>query len=169
MSTAPLAHRVATLTLRVLLVVAAWLVLVEGEVSALVFGAPVIALAILARYAVAEAAAPRIRPWGLARFAWVFFGGMVRGGFDVAWRALSPRLPVSPGWLLYEVSLAGDAPRRLLMMLVSVMPGTICVDVEGTKLRLHLLVTSDDDLRRQVEALEESIARLFGEVAGKEA
>lgn len=151
------------LTIRALLVGLAWWVLVEGDASALAFGAPMAALALVARSALAPTAPPRVRPWGLARFAAVFLVGLVRGGVDVAWRALAPRLPVSPGWMVYDIRLSGDAPRRLFMTVISVMPGTLSVDVEGTELRLHALVTTGDDLRRQVETLEEGVAHVFGQ------
>lgn len=151
--------------MRALLVSAAWWVLVEGNASAWSYGIPIIIAALVSRAALAGMAGPGLRWGGAARFAVVFVLGLVRGGFDIARRALSPTLPLSPDWVPYDLRLTGAASRRLLVSAVSVIPGTIGVDLEGSQLRIHALVTAAGDPRQQVKAMEDSVARAFGEAA----
>lgn len=160
----PLVKQLAALSSRTAFGVAAWWLLSEGDASSWKYGIPIVALAVAARTAVAGAPPPRISPWGSMQFLAAFISGMVRGGVDVARRALSVRMPISPGWLMYDVRLSASMPRRLLMMAVSVMPGTYSVDLEDDVLRLHVLTTdAGDELLDQVRTLERSIAKTFRE------
>lgn len=165
MASRRLAERLVTLAIRGLLAAGTWWVLVEGNFSAMAFGAPVIALALATRFGLTGPSLPRVRFRGLLRFGAVFLTGIVRGGFDVARRALSRRLPINPDWYLHRLQLRGGAALRLFMMAMSMMPGAVSVDLEQDELRIHLL-TLGDAQREQIEALEQSIAHAFGELGG---
>ena len=47
----------------------------------------------------------RLRPVLLGRMTLRFLRQSVVAGFDVAWRALHPRLPLRPGFVVYEPQL----------------------------------------------------------------
>lgn len=76
---------------------------------------------------------------GLAlRFAWM----SVRAGFDVALRALDPRLPLNPGFVSYPVRLPPGTARHAFAALTSLLPGTVPVEDPGAVLVYHCLDVS---------------------------
>jgi multicomponent Na+:H+ antiporter subunit E len=168
MSVRALATHLPPLSVRALALAAGWSVFAEGAVGALAFGVPVVALAVGTRWALGHPVWPRLYLWGLVRFAAAFLSGLLLGGVDVGWRALSPRLPLSPDWLMYDVRLSEDSARTLLIIAMSMMPGTLSADIEGTRLRVHVLVTAGGDPRKQIEVLEQHIASAFGQVFERE-
>lgn len=93
----------------------------------------------------------------------VFFRHSLAGGIDVTRRILSPRLRLRPGFATLE-SILDDDRDRVLLLLVSLMPGTLGVRLEGRRLTLHAL---DLDLPIEVEMrdLERRIEGLFHPLA----
>jgi multicomponent Na+:H+ antiporter subunit E len=64
----------------------------------------------------------------------------VVAGFDVALRALDPRLPLQPGFVVYSARLPPGPARNAFCVLVSLAPGTLPagVDADGA-LIVHCL------------------------------
>jgi multicomponent Na+:H+ antiporter subunit E len=106
---------------------------------------------------------PRWSPLGLLRFVWVFLTGSLRGGIDVARRALAPRCAIAPRMIRYTFRLPDGPARHLFVGTMNVMPGTLSADLEGDDVEIHVLVDSGDELVRQLRALEEHIARAMSE------
>ncbi|MFP4239998.1 MAG: Na+/H+ antiporter subunit E, partial [Rhodosalinus sp.] len=67
-----------------------------------------------------------------------FLGASLLGGLDVARRALSPRMPLAPGWVEVPVRLP-DGGRVALGAELSLMPGTLAAGTQGDRLLIHLL------------------------------
>jgi multicomponent Na+:H+ antiporter subunit E len=89
-----------------------------------------------------------------------FIKESLRGGIDVARRALHPRLPLAPGFIDHRWRLA-HAPGRVLMAnLVNLLPGTLSVEFKDSGLRVH---TIDRQLpvAAELDDLEARIARLL--------
>jgi len=103
------------------------------------------------------------RPLRLVRFLAYFLRESVAGGFDVAWRALNPRLGIQPGWLRYPLSLPHGQPRTLMVSILSLVPGTLCVDLEADDtLLVHALLDEDPAATfATVQRLEREIAWFF--------
>ncbi len=101
------------------------------------------------------------RPWQTLSFATYFLRQSLRGGLDVACRALHPRLPVQPHFVNHALRLPAGPPRTLLVGLVSLLPGSLCADLDLTRnvLRVHLLAEGGGD---GLDELESRIAALFG-------
>ncbi len=116
---------------------------------------------VLAALATAHALAPRraarVRPLALARLAGWFVVAAVRGGADVARRALGPRRLVQPGWLRYRTELADGLPPTVFAAAVGLLPGTVTARIEGDELDVHVLAT-DLDARATLAALERRVA-----------
>jgi len=73
---------------------------------------------------------------GLAlRFAWK----SVVAGWDIARRALDPRLPVRPGFVVYRVGFARGPVRNLFTTLTSLLPGSVPAGEDGDALLYHCL------------------------------
>jgi len=117
----------------------AWWAFCEGRPGSWGVGAPVVAVA--AALAGALLPLPRARPrlGPSLRLAGWFVAESIRGGVDVARRALSPRLPLAPDLVELRTSLPEGAARVLLADAVSLLPGTVTVDLDGDRVLLHAL------------------------------
>lgn len=79
---------------------------------------------------------------GLARFLPYFVWNSLRGGVDVAVRALRPGLPIDPAILRYEMRLDSAEARVLMADTVTLLPGTLSADLQGNVLLVHVLNAS---------------------------
>jgi multicomponent Na+:H+ antiporter subunit E len=139
-----------------------WLVLAEGRPGALVPGAVAVSLALLGRRVLGARRPFRIRPVQAIQFLPYFLWQSVRGGTDVALRAVKPALPIDPQLHEYPLRLA-DGPARLFFVnAVSLLPGTFSACLEGDDIAIHSL-DSDPTLIARVRTLEKRVAELFGE------
>ncbi|WP_019594320.1 Na+/H+ antiporter subunit E [Thioalkalivibrio sp. ALM2T] len=82
------------------------------------------------------------------------------GGLDVARRALDPRLPIDPAFVSYRTGLAHGPPLTLFMAVISLLPGTLSIRLEGRLLTLHVL-DRKADTRAALVALEQHIRAAF--------
>lgn len=138
-----------------------WWVLAEGRQDGWMLGALAVLLAtwISLKLLPPAARAPRLAL--LPGFIAFFVLNSVRGGLQVAGMAWRGPAALQPGLIELPLSLPPGAPRILLVNTLSLMPGTLGVEISDTLLRLHVL-----DRRLPVldeaRALEARIARLFG-------
>ena len=149
----------------ILSLAALWWIVTEGRPGSWGVGIPVVLLAALTALAVTPTRRWRIRPAGLARFLVHFLVGSVRGGVDVARRVLSPRMRLAPGFLTYRLSLPEGAPRVLLADAISLMPGTLTVDLVGEELHLHAL-DAGPGLAGELAELERRVGEVFAAAPG---
>lgn len=76
----------------------------------------------------------------LAVLALRFFRDSILAGIDVAWRALDPRLPLRPGFVLCPMRSPPGPMRSAFCMIASLLPGTLPTgpDASGTMV-IHCL------------------------------
>lgn len=100
------------------------------------------------------------RPLRLLGFAAWFLQASLRGGVDVLVRAATPSLPVSPGIHRHRLVLPPGLPRTFFMSVLSLVPGTLSVDLEedARVLVVHVLAA---EAVAGVAALERRVAWLF--------
>ena len=136
-----------------------WYALLEGDHAGLAFGVPVVIAATIASLMLCprEAPATHLRPVESARLASSFAVGSLRGGLDVALRALSPRVSLSPAVVPYATELTPGPTHRLFTSLVTLMPGTLSIQAEARRVRVHVLVDR--------EAIDQDLATLERRVA----
>lgn len=139
---------------------ALWWALTRGNLASLVVGLPAIALAAWLSTRLADAAGFRLRAAGLLRFVLFFLLGSVRGGADVAFRALHWHLPIRPGLLRHPLSLPEGTARRFFILTLNLMPGTLSADVEDATLVVHMLDDSPA-MADGVASLERRVAAMF--------
>lgn len=154
---------------RLVILAPTWWVLVEGEATAALFGVPVVAVAaaLSVRLSKRRSTTGRLRASGLPALVYFFALGSLRGGWDVALRAFSLRGPVSPRIIEHPTALAPGPPRWVFASIVTLMPGTLCVDASGPVMRIHVLVDSGDAVRRELRALEGRVAAVLTEPEGE--
>jgi multicomponent Na+:H+ antiporter subunit E len=101
----------------------------------------------------------------LPAFLWLFGSQLIAGGWDVARRTVTPRLPIEPAWVHYPLQSADPRVRLVLSALVGLLPGTLSTGVQDQHLELHVL---DVDLpwQQAVAQLEASLDDLLGGHSG---
>lgn len=146
-----------------------WWVLAGGA-EGVVIGLVAAVLAAWASLRVAPPARHVLRVAALPRFGLFFLLQSLRAGWDVARRTLAPGLPLHPGLIRVPLALPAGAPTWWLMLIVSLLPGTLATRLDGRVLELHVLddlpASPDSNLEPAVVAevrdAEARIATLFG-------
>jgi multicomponent Na+:H+ antiporter subunit E len=104
----------------------------------------------------------------LPGFFLFFLRSSMAGGLDVARRVLDPRLPVSPGFVVYRTKLPHGPGRVLFVNVISLLPGTVSAGLEGERLTVHAL-DAESAVDTALRDLEERVGQLFGINGGGEA
>lgn len=99
----------------------------------------------------------RQAPELLLFFAWQ----LLRGGWDVARRAVHPRMPLDPAWVELSLDCRNPQVQLLLSALVGLLPGTLASHVHKDCLHLHVL-DQQQPWQPVVRQLEHHLAALFG-------
>jgi len=73
----------------------------------------------------------RLRPAALAKLLLRFLYQSIVAGVDVAWRALDPRLPLRPGYVVYRPRLPPGTMRNTFCTMTSLLPGTLPCGLDG--------------------------------------
>jgi len=136
-----------------------WWMLTEGAADSWLVGAPVVVLAALASGVLLPGTAWSLP--GLLRFIPFFLWHSLRGGVDVAGRALHPRLPISPGLLKHQWRLPTGLPRVFMANTVSLLPGTLSAELGEEFLHVHVLDLSGA-FEAELTVIEARVAKMFG-------
>lgn len=138
-----------------------WWALAGGNPSSWYVGLPVVAAALALSMAI-DARLPTVSFFfGIFRFLPFFLLLSLRGGIDVARRALSLSLPLAPGCIEYAARLPGDSALVFFANCISLLPGTLSVDLSPGRVLVHTL-DRHKPVARELAELERRVARLFG-------
>lgn len=80
---------------------------------------------------------PRINIWHLVSFLVWLLLRIPPAGMSIARVVLDPTRPPRPGVVRFTTDLPGPAARTLLATAITVVPGTITVNVEGREFTVH--------------------------------
>lgn len=109
----------------------------------------------------------RLHPVLLARLALRFLRQSVVAGIDVAWRALHPRLPLHPGFVIYNAQSPAGPIRDAFCTMTSLLPGTLpSGPAEQGGLLVHCL-DAGQPMVEQLAAEEELFAKALGGAEGR--
>jgi multicomponent Na+:H+ antiporter subunit E len=141
-----------------------WLVLMQSlKASDLAIGAGATAFATWVSLRLLPPATGCLRFGSLLLLLPHFLWQSVRAGVDVAHRALSPSLPVQPGFVSCPLGFGPGLARNTFATITSLLPGTVyCDEVDGV-LVYHCLDT-DEPVVEQLWEEERRLARAL--VAG---
>ncbi|HEY2528351.1 MAG TPA: Na+/H+ antiporter subunit E [Xanthobacteraceae bacterium] len=105
----------------------------------------------------------RFRPLALAQLALSFLRQSLGAGIDVAWRALDPRLPLRPGFVIYQPHLPPGLMRSVFCTITSLLPGTLpCETEESGSIVIHCLDASQT-VTNELAAQEAALIRALGD------
>lgn len=137
-----------------------WGLLTDGHPPSWLVGAPAVAAATAVSAALMPSHRLRLRWRGVPGFAAHFLVHSLLGGLDVAGRALYRRPRIDPEILRIESTLPTGPERLLLGAVMSLLPGTLLVAVDGRCLEVHVLDRRADPIE-EVRRLEARVAGLF--------
>jgi multicomponent Na+:H+ antiporter subunit E len=98
---------------------------------------------------------------GALVFAAYFLRESARGGWDVARRAISPRLALSPAILCHPFQLPSGPSRLFFCSAISLLPGTAVVAITESNICVHVLDNSTS-VEEELRELERRVGALFG-------
>ena len=79
----------------------------------------------------------------------------------MVWRALHPRMPISPQLIEYPLQLPTGLPQVFMANTVSLLPGTLSAALDRSVLTVHVL-NSRKDVLSELQAVEQGVGRMFG-------
>ncbi len=149
-----------TIIVRCLFAIVLWWILAEGRTESWGIGAIAVVSAVIVSLRLLPVSAVRVSLAGLAAFVCLFVWNSVRGGVQVALAAFEGRTALRPGILEMRLKLPPGGGRILLVNTLGLMPGTLGVELDDDRLRVHVL---DERLPIAEEAreIERAIGRLF--------
>lgn len=135
-----------------------WWVLTEGADDSWWMGSIVVFMAALISVRLTPPQPLSLR--GFLHFVPFFIWHSLKGGIDVAWRALQPNMNIAPVLITYPLRLSSEAAQIFMANVINLMPGTLIADLEKSVLTVHVL---DDrgSYWSQLTLLEQKIAALY--------
>ena len=116
-----------------------WVILSGFKMADLVVGTLAAVIATLASQRLLPPGQWSFRPVAVATLVLRFFYQSISAGIDVARRALDPRLPLRPGFVIYPVRFPRGSRRNVFTALTSLLPGTVPAADENGQLVYHCL------------------------------
>ena len=137
-----------------------WLILTGGNPRDLVAGVAAVLAATWTSWCLLPRGRSRWRPASVARLVVRLLYQSVIAGADVARRALDPRLPLSPGFVVYPVGLPPGPARNVFTTLISLLPGTVPVGADARNRLLVHCLDVEQPVTAQLAAEETVFARV---------
>lgn len=105
-------------------------------------------------------------PYRILVFAFVylpvFVWQLILSNLDIAFRVLSIKIPLNPGFVKVETELDGDFSKLLLANSITLTPGTLTVEVDEKDLYIHTV----DVKGKSKEENKQHISALFERIIG---
>ncbi len=98
----------------------------------------------------------RITPkamWYSVLFVFSFLVELVKANFDMAYRVLSPSLPINPGIVEVKTKLKSKIGRVILADSITLTPGTFTLDLDGDSLFIHWVDVKSTDLEKSTQLI----------------
>jgi multicomponent Na+:H+ antiporter subunit E len=91
----------------------------------------------------------------------VFFWAMIKANFDVAYRVIHPRMPISPGIVVIKTDLKSDSGKLALANSITLTPGTLTMDVEGDNMLIHWINVKSTDTDEATRIISKRFERFL--------
>ncbi len=137
-----------------------WWLLSDGDPTSWVIGLPAVAAAGWSVRRLGSGSAGALSAAGLLRFVPFFIWESLRGGLDVAFRTLAPRMRIRPGLVVYRTGLQHCEARVFFTNCVSLLPGTLAANLDGDRLDVHVL-DAGSDAAGELRRLERAVAGVY--------
>ena len=97
-------------------------------------------------------------------FAYVplFVFQLILSNIDVAFRVLSPKIPLNPGFVKISTDLKGDFAKLTLANSITLTPGTLSVDIDGSDIYIHTVDVKGKTPEENKEIISGKFEKLLG-------
>ncbi len=135
-----------------------WWIFSEGAIASWLLGVPAVLLAVT----VSLLCIPPVSVvwYEVVRFVPFFLFHSLISAADVAWRALHPGMLIAPDLIDYPLRISPGLPQIFMANTVSLLPGTLSVELDQCVLRVHVL-DKQKNYMTEIESVEQRVARLF--------
>jgi len=99
-------------------------------------------------------------------YIFVFIYELFKANFDVAFRVISPKLPINPGIVKVKTKLKSDFGRMMLANSITLTPGTLTVDIEDEFIYVHWIDVTDKDIDAATEKIVTTFEKFLIEIYG---
>jgi multicomponent Na+:H+ antiporter subunit E len=135
-----------------------WLILYGIKPGDLPIGIVAVIIATWASQRLLPLGSRILRPIPLVRLVLRFLRQSIVAGIDVAWRALDPRMPLRPGFVIYQSRFPVGPTQNTFCTMTGLLPGTLpCGSDENGDLVIHCLDVNQPVLEQL--AAEEAVLR----------
>lgn len=76
------------------------------------------------------------------------------------WRVFHPTLPINPDLVRYRLRIEEGFAQDIMVDAISLLPGTLSVEVEDNVLIIHVL-NVENDIQREVSLIESHLSEIF--------
>ncbi len=98
------------------------------------------------------------------RYLGFFIWSVIEGNFDVAYRALHPRLPVYPGILAVNIQGRSELEVTMMANTITLTPGTLTMEVDMEKglMFIHTINARElEEVRGDIKEVERHVVRVL--------
>jgi multicomponent Na+:H+ antiporter subunit E len=99
-------------------------------------------------------------------YIFVFIFELFKANFDVAFRVISPKLPINPGIVKVKTNLKSDFGRMMLANSITLTPGTLTVDIKDEFIYVHWIDVTDKDIDAATEKIVSTFEKFLIEIYG---
>ncbi len=144
----------------------AWLVIAGFSVTELILGGVVslILAFIITKYVNYSFGFSAI--WHAVKFIFiyipVFIYKLVLANLDMAYRVLSPKLPINPGVVKVPTEIKNDFGKLVLANSITLTPGTLSMDVEDDGVLVHWVNVKGETQKEHQENISGSFEKILG-------
>ncbi len=96
----------------------------------------------------------------------VFIIELIKSNFDVAFRVISPKLPINPGIVKVKTSLKSDIGRMMLANSITLTPGTLSVDIKDEFIYVHWIDVANKDIDVATDSIVKKFEKYLSEIYG---
>jgi len=89
---------------------------------------------------------------------------IIKANLDVAYRVLSPRMPIKPGIVLIKTKLKQDIAKLILANSITLTPGTFTLDIIGDTLLIHWINVRASDPEKSTEIIGRKFEKYLIEI-----
>jgi len=137
-----------------------WLVITKGNYTSLIVGIPFIILAVMSYRHLRIVGTDALNFKALPFFSIWFIIQATRGGIDITIRTLHLKIDIHPGFINYPMNIKNKNIQVFFANCVSLLPGTLSVEIKDNELILHSL-NLNDAILSETRKVEIQVQRLF--------
>jgi multicomponent Na+:H+ antiporter subunit E len=99
-------------------------------------------------------------------YIFVFLIELIKSNLDVAYRVISPKLPINPGIVKVRTVLNSEIGRMVLANSITLTPGTLSIDIKDEFIYVHWIDVANKDIDAATEAIVKKFEKYLKEIYG---